>query len=146
MRWEFGTDMADQFSPFVAIDSETDDLPIGAVRDLWEVKALERKDLEISRCEQLYRTQAFEACRVLFERLRSWATETEPLTFSLRSLGGGDRPSHESAEATNLPASTDADGERFLKRRKFTQLLTQFHIAKDTSITLSIKYEYIERT
>ncbi len=40
MRWEFGADMTHQFSPFVAIDSETDDLPVGDVRDLWEVGAL----------------------------------------------------------------------------------------------------------
>jgi hypothetical protein len=70
--------MADQFSPFVAIDSETGDLPIGTVRDFWEVNALARKDLEISRCEQLYRTQAFEACRVLIERLRSNHGQRKP--------------------------------------------------------------------
>jgi hypothetical protein len=71
MLWEFGTDMTDQFSPFVAIDSETDDLPAGAVRDLWEVDALARKDLEIGRCEKLYRTQTFEACKVLIRQLKS---------------------------------------------------------------------------
>jgi hypothetical protein len=71
MRWEFGATMTDEFSPFVAIDSETDDLPVGAVRDLWSVDALATKDLEIDRCEQLYRTQALEACSVLVERLRS---------------------------------------------------------------------------
>lgn len=71
MRWKFGTDMPDQFSPFVAIDSETDDLPIGAVRDLWDLNALARKDLEISRCERFYETQAFEACKALIERLKS---------------------------------------------------------------------------
>jgi hypothetical protein len=71
MRWEFGADMTDQFSTFVAIDSETADLPLGPVRDLWEVGALVRKDLEIHRCEQLYRIQALEACRVLVEDLLS---------------------------------------------------------------------------
>lgn len=71
MRWEFGADMTHQFSPFVAIDSETDDLPVGAVRDLWEVGALARKDIEIGRCEKLYRTQALEACSALVERLGS---------------------------------------------------------------------------
>lgn len=69
MRWEFGADVRDRFTPFVAIDSETDDLPIGAVRDLWQPDALARKDLEISRCEQLYGTQVAEACMVLIESL-----------------------------------------------------------------------------
>ena len=71
MGWEFGADITDQFSPFVAIDSETDDLPVGVVRNLWDVDALARKDLRIDRCEQLYRTQALESCRVLIELLRS---------------------------------------------------------------------------
>jgi hypothetical protein len=69
MRWEFGHDVTDHFSPFVAIASETDDLPVGAVRSLWDLAALVRKDLEIERSEQFYRPQALEACRVLIERL-----------------------------------------------------------------------------
>jgi hypothetical protein len=36
MRWEFGAEMTELFLPFVAIDNETDDLPIGAVRELWQ--------------------------------------------------------------------------------------------------------------
>ena len=69
MRWEFEAEIADQSFPFVAIASETDDLPIGKVRDLWEIDALARKDLQILRCEQLYRTQALEACLVLIKHL-----------------------------------------------------------------------------
>jgi hypothetical protein len=69
MRWELWDDVRDRFIPFVAIDSETDDLPIGAVRDLWEPNALALKDLEINRCEQLYRTQVGEACTALIESL-----------------------------------------------------------------------------
>ena len=69
MRWELRDDVRDRFIPFVAIDSETDDLPIGAVRDLWQPDALARKDLEISRCEQLYRKQVAEACLALIESL-----------------------------------------------------------------------------
>lgn len=71
MRWEFGAEITDRFSPFVAIDSETDDLPVGAARDLWDADALAWKDLEISRCEQLYRAQCLEACGKLIERLQS---------------------------------------------------------------------------
>jgi hypothetical protein len=70
MCWEIEADVRVRFSPFIAIDSETDDLPIGAVRDLWQPSVLALKDLEISRCEQLYRAQAVEACRALIESLR----------------------------------------------------------------------------
>ena len=69
MRWELEAEMADQFLPFVAIDSETDDLPIGAVRDLWDLDALARKDQQFRRYEQIYRTQAIEACLVLIKHL-----------------------------------------------------------------------------
>jgi hypothetical protein len=43
---------------FVAIDSETDTLPIGEVRQYWRLDALERKDREIAQAEQCYRDTA----------------------------------------------------------------------------------------
>jgi hypothetical protein len=46
---------------FVAIDGETDDLPIGDVRQHWALDALAQKDLEIARCEAIYREPALEA-------------------------------------------------------------------------------------
>jgi hypothetical protein len=71
MSREFETDMDDLFSPFVAIDSKARGLPVGAVRDLWEAEALARMDIEITRCEELYRAQALEACSRLIEHLQS---------------------------------------------------------------------------
>ena len=69
MRWEFGAEMKELFLPFVALDSETDHLPIGAVRELWQVDALARKDQEIRRFEQVQRTQTIEACLMLIRQL-----------------------------------------------------------------------------
>lgn len=69
MRWEFGAEMTELFLPFVAIDSETDHLPIGAVRELWQRDALARKDQEIHRFEQVQRTQTLEACLMLIRHL-----------------------------------------------------------------------------
>ena len=53
---------------FVGIDSETDDLPIGDVRQYWAPDALARKDLEIARCEAMYRESALEAASHLVAR------------------------------------------------------------------------------
>jgi hypothetical protein len=53
---------------FVGIDSETDDLPIGNTRRHWAPDALARKDVEIARCEAVYREPAFEAASHLVAR------------------------------------------------------------------------------
>lgn len=62
----------DEFDPdfrtFVAIDSETDDLPVGESRRHWAADALARKDVEIARCEDLYRAEAREAASHLIAR------------------------------------------------------------------------------
>jgi hypothetical protein len=62
----------DEFDPdfvtFLAIDSETDDLPVGDVRRHWAADVLAQKDLEIARCEELYRSQALEAASHLVAR------------------------------------------------------------------------------
>jgi hypothetical protein len=63
--------MQDVFIPFVGIDSETDHLPVGAVRAEWDAEALATKDVEIRQCEDHYRPYALEACRRLIDRLRS---------------------------------------------------------------------------
>jgi hypothetical protein len=53
----------------IAIESETDDLPIGEVRKLWAPYALATKDAEIARCEELWKPQFLEACkRILGQR------------------------------------------------------------------------------
>jgi hypothetical protein len=65
----------DEFDPdfvtFLAIDSETDDLPVGEGRRRWAVDALAEKDVEIARCERLYRAQAVEAASHLVARFAS---------------------------------------------------------------------------
>jgi hypothetical protein len=57
-------DMAskDDFNFILGIDSETDDLPLGPVRDLWRSEALLEKDREIARCDGLWRDQLHTAC------------------------------------------------------------------------------------
>ena len=47
----------------IAIDSETDHLPVGEVRKLWAPSALKEKDVEISRAEEVYRSDFLETCR-----------------------------------------------------------------------------------
>ena len=59
---------------FVAIDSETDTLPMGEVRKYWATSALEREDVEIAKAEDLYRSSAIEAAQRLAERFE-WAIE-----------------------------------------------------------------------
>jgi hypothetical protein len=51
----------------IAIGSETDDLPVGEVRKLWAPYALEAKDAEIARCEELWKAQFIEACKRIVE-------------------------------------------------------------------------------
>jgi hypothetical protein len=38
----------------IGVDSETDDLPLGRVRELWNAEVLAEKDRGIQRCEQLW--------------------------------------------------------------------------------------------
>jgi hypothetical protein len=54
----------------IGIESETDDLPVGEVRKLWAPDALRVKDVEIARCEELYRPQFLEACKRIAKRPR----------------------------------------------------------------------------
>ncbi len=58
----------DDFLTFVAIDSETDNLPVDSERQNWSVGALERKDKEIAKAEAFYKDDVFAACRKLIER------------------------------------------------------------------------------
>ena len=44
---EIADDFDSDFMPFVAIDSETDHLPVGKVRKFWSPEALRDKDKEI---------------------------------------------------------------------------------------------------
>lgn len=46
----------------IGVESETDHLPVGEVRKLWDPDALKEKDLEIERAETLYRGAFLQAC------------------------------------------------------------------------------------
>jgi|SRR5580704_16844471 hypothetical protein len=56
------------FYGFIGIDSATDHLPIGRVREHWAEDALVRKDKEIKEAEDSYREKAFADCRKLIQR------------------------------------------------------------------------------
>lgn len=47
----------------IAVDSETDHLPVGEARKLWAADALKEKDVEIARAETLYRDAFLQACK-----------------------------------------------------------------------------------
>ncbi len=47
----------------ILIESETDHLPVGEVRELWARYALRRKDVEVACAEELYRADFLETCR-----------------------------------------------------------------------------------
>ena len=53
------------FTTFVAIESETDHLPVDKERHNWNEEALERKDKEIAEAEQSYRDSALQAASEL---------------------------------------------------------------------------------
>jgi hypothetical protein len=65
---EIGADRDAYFTFFVGLDSETDHLPIGDVRQHWNVEALREKDAEIVRVETFYRERAVEICRRLIQK------------------------------------------------------------------------------
>ena len=59
------------FLPFIGIDSETDHLPVGDVRQYWVADALVGKDLEIQEAETCYRDSAIAGCERLLSRFSS---------------------------------------------------------------------------
>jgi len=83
MDYGFGSFSRDKdFLPFVAINSETDHLPVDRERSNWSEEALERKDKEIAVAEAIYKESAFEACKKLIER------------FDLKTAGVSDDEGH----------------------------------------------------
>jgi hypothetical protein len=58
----------EDFITFVAINSETDHLPVDYERRNWSDEALKRKDEEIAKAESSYRDMARAACRKLIAR------------------------------------------------------------------------------
>jgi len=53
---------------FIGVDSETDHLPLGDVRQHWNPDALLAKDAELADYETRVRERAFAACRSLIEK------------------------------------------------------------------------------
>ena len=61
-------DRDEDFIPFVAIDSDTDHLPVDRERVNWSAEALAQKDKEIAESEAFHKDSAFAACRNLITR------------------------------------------------------------------------------
>ncbi len=59
------------FLVLAALDSETDDLPVGAQRKLWDKKALAERDPTISRIEADARKNVETACRNILRRFET---------------------------------------------------------------------------
>ena len=63
-----GKDLDPDFVPFIGIDSESDHIPLGEVRERWSKEGLERMDAEQREIEDHHRTWAIEASHKLLER------------------------------------------------------------------------------
>ena len=50
------------------IESKTDHLPLGSVRQYWDPEALQRNDAELAECEEFFRNSAMAMCRALVDR------------------------------------------------------------------------------
>jgi hypothetical protein len=65
---QVGADRDPDFIVFIGIDSESDHLPIGEVRQQWNPDALLAKDAELADYEARVRERAFAACRSLIQK------------------------------------------------------------------------------
>src|SRR5258706_5880454 len=65
LRFEAKLDFDPHILPFVAIDSETDALPLGKVRDLWASDALTRLQPKIDEAERWARQIGSLPCQTL---------------------------------------------------------------------------------
>lgn len=60
---------------FRVVDSDSDHLPIGAVRAHWNLQALELKDREIAKIEQFYRDQVQSAASRIREQYATYVEQ-----------------------------------------------------------------------
>ena len=67
-RFHVGADNDPDFTFFVGVASETDDIPIGDVRTRWNPEALKAKDAELQNFEASVRDKALQACQRLIRR------------------------------------------------------------------------------
>jgi hypothetical protein len=58
------------FLVFGALDTETDHLPVGAVRAFWDPAAVTEKDATVERIEAAARAEVEQACRSVVSRFR----------------------------------------------------------------------------
>lgn len=56
------------FLPFIAVESETDDLPLGEARLRWDRDALARKDREVEAYLERAQDSIYEACQEVLAR------------------------------------------------------------------------------
>ena|SRR5579883_27559 len=78
ISYEPGASWRSEMIVFEGIASETDDLPVGTVRQFWNPDALASKDLERTAYEARMRGRALEACRSLAKRLSEDPTSKFP--------------------------------------------------------------------
>ena len=64
-----------QWNIFVAVDSQSDHLPVGSVRDQWNAEALAEKDREISELEDLYRERVCDAARNIRDQYQEYVEQ-----------------------------------------------------------------------
>ena len=70
-RFDVGAEHDPDFLFFVGMDSETDHLPIGEMRQHWNPDALRAKDAELEGYEESARKEAFRICRSLIQKYES---------------------------------------------------------------------------
>lgn len=72
LRDDFSTawpEMGEALIPFVAVDSDTDALPIGLTREMWAPSALASEDRKIDEAEEYFREPARIACQRVLQLL-----------------------------------------------------------------------------
>ena len=75
-------DRNSEFTFFIAVDSETDHLPVGECREQWAADSLKIKDQEITSIEEFYRSDALASAILLLKRFQ----EAEQVVAPNRSL------------------------------------------------------------
>lgn len=64
-------DLEKYFLVFKGVESETDALPIGQIRENWNKEQLKLKDKEIEEVENYYKRHVFETCENLIKFLEN---------------------------------------------------------------------------
>jgi hypothetical protein len=76
LRFMLGDPNSEIFHVFMAIDSETDTLPLGDVRELWSPTALEKKDREMTAYFEWAKDDLAKGCqRLIDEFSKSCSTD-----------------------------------------------------------------------